>query len=136
MGTEQLTALVTTWLPSEKAIVSALSEAVTTPQPIQSPTSVPWTAPADPSPTSGAGRPKESTTALFNDYCGYCHAGPTSRPPVLPLSDLAALARYVGSAGRTVRGLLDPNHPVMPPRGATQPTPEERQQMLSDLPTN
>jgi hypothetical protein len=33
-----------------------------------------------------------------------------------------------------VRGLLDPAHPVMPPRGAMQPTAEERQQMLSDLP--
>jgi hypothetical protein len=136
METDALTTLVTTWMPSEDAILSALADAVSAPRPMRSPTSVPWVAPADPAFAGQAGRPKESTAALFNDYCGYCHSGPVPRPPILPLSDPTALSRYVGSAGRTVRGLLDPTHPVMPPRGAPQPTAEERQQMLSDLPTN
>jgi hypothetical protein len=94
---------------------------------------VPWAPPADPPPLGHGAGPNASTATLFDNYCGYCHGGPSSRPPLLPLSDLAALGRYVGSAGRTVKGLLDPAHPVMPPRGAAQPTDAERRQMISGL---
>lgn len=132
MATEQMTTLVKTWRPSESAVVSTLAEAVNAPRPVESPTTVPWVAPADPTPNEA--RPKETTTELYNDYCAYCHMGP--RPQALPFSDLAALSRYVGSAGRTVRSVLNPAHPIMPPAEADQPTVEELQQMLSDLPAN
>jgi hypothetical protein len=133
METEQMTTLVTTWPPTESAIVSALSHALSAPRPIGGVSSVPWAPPADPPPVGHGAGPNETTAALFDNYCGYCHGGPSSRPPLLPLSDLAALGRYVGSAGRTVKGLLDPAHPVMPPHGAAQPTDAERQRMISGL---
>jgi hypothetical protein len=136
MATEQLGAVAATWLPQESTVLSALAEAVTAPPnaPGPPPATVPWSAPADPAPIDHGGRAGDSAAALFADYCSYCHAGPSPRPPVLPLGDVAALGHYVGSAGRTVRALLDPAHPIMPPRGAPQPTADERQQMLSALP--
>lgn len=136
MATEQLNSLAATWLPTESAIMTALTSAVSAPQPLVSPTTVPW-APKESTPPPPTGeRPRVSTQQLFQDYCGFCHSGPSPRPQILPLSDLAALGRYVGSAGRTVRGLMNPEHLVMPPTDADQPTPAELQQMLADLPSN
>jgi hypothetical protein len=133
LDTEQIGALVAGWLPAEDAIMAALAAAISAPEPAHSPPSVPWAAPAPPGPVFGQGNSGDGTTDLFAEYCSYCHSGPTPRPPILPLSDLDALGRYVGSAGRTVRKLMDPAHPVMPPQGALQPTPAERQQMLTSL---
>ena len=133
MATEQLTSLVASWLPSESAILSALTEAIQAPLPIVSAPTVPWAPPTTVTPPEPS-KPKKSTVELFDEYCTLCHAGPSPRPQILPLSDLPALGRYVGSAGRTVRSLMDPSHLVMPPADAERPSPEELQQMLDALP--
>lgn len=133
MATEQLTSLVATWLPPEAAIVSTLNDAVTAPRPIVSPATVAWPPSAPVTPTEPP-KPKKSTVELFDEYCVQCHSGPSPRPQILPLADLPALGRYVGSAGRTVRNLMDPSHLVMPPADSERPTAEELQQMLAELP--
>lgn len=133
MATAQATELVARWLPSEGAVVAALADAIDDPRPTVAAAPVPWTAEVEPAPDGSPAPGGASATKLFEHYCGYCHAGPATRPQILPLGDAAALARYVGDAGRTVRGLLDPAHPVMPPRGALQPTADERQRMLDSL---
>lgn len=135
MATEQLTSLVASWLPSESAIVSALTSAIDTPLPATSPATVPWAPPASVTPYEPP-KPKKSAVELFDEYCVLCHSGPSPRPQILPLSDLPALGRYVGSAGRTVRSLMDPAHLVMPPADSERPSPEELQQMLDALPSS
>jgi hypothetical protein len=65
MPTAQMTELVTTWLPSESAIVAALADAIRAPRPATSSGSVPWTAPVDPLPNGHAAPPGASSTLLF-----------------------------------------------------------------------
>lgn len=133
LASEQLTTLVATWLPSETTIVSTLADAVSAPLPVVSPATIPWP-PSHPATPQEPPKPKKTTVELFNEYCVLCHSGPSPRPQILPLSDLPALGRYVGSAGRTVRSLMDPTHLVMPPADSDRPTTDELQQMLADLP--
>jgi|GEM_PF-3070299 len=71
--------------------------------------------------------------SLFLKYCQSCHLDSSQRPPLLPLFDTHALREYQGSAGRRVGDLIDPDHPLMPPLGAMQPTRDERLQMIKQL---
>lgn len=136
MHSQQMTSLVADWLPNEDLILSALSSAVKAPEKIHTPLQVAWSPPVEETgAVSDPTRPRVKTTELFRNYCASCHSDPSGRPPYLPLGDLHALSTYVGVANgdRTVRSLLDSDHPVMPPRRAKQPTVEERRQMISDL---
>ena len=134
MNTEQMTVLVKNWLPSEASILNALSTAIQTPQSVLSKLLVDWNSPVEIKKiVSDPKRSRMSTELLYRKYCASCHNGPVSRPPILPLANLHQLDFYIGSANRTVRELLDPSRPIMPPAGANQPSLEERLQMLSDL---
>lgn len=109
--------------------MSAIRSAVESPKAIRSPDKVDWPLnhqqpPRDPAPVD--------TATLFVKYCASCHSGPSTTPPILPLSDLNALYAYRSSGQRVLSDLL--NDGIMPPRGAPQPTLEERAQMIRHSP--
>lgn len=135
IDTEETHQLVKEWLPSEDRVIDALERASQAPSPIQGETQIPWQSPdAPPRLVRDPGRPRQPTETLFLQYCSSCHGGDArAQPPGLPLADLNALRSYVGTAERTVRELIDPNQPLMPPLGAPQPSREEMEQMRSYL---
>jgi mono/diheme cytochrome c family protein len=77
--------------------------------------------------------PHANATQLYVAYCASCHAGSPSPAPVLPLESIAALKAFVGTAGRTVAGMLAAPDKIMPPPGSLMPTDAERDEMLLAL---
>jgi hypothetical protein len=115
MHTGAVLSLLANWLPSEASILSALRSVIAESKFFDRDVS----------------RFQSGTVALFQAYCSSCHSGPSNIPPILPLSDLAALSAYTGSAQRTVKDLLESS--LMPPRDSPQPTDPERAEMISGL---
>jgi mono/diheme cytochrome c family protein len=133
LNTEQMQSLVKSWPAREDEIISALRQASENPKAIETGRETEWPPPElstlPPGPTGGS----SNVNQLFKKYCASCHSGPGRLPPILPLTNLSLLNQYVGSARRTVKELLDPSDPIMPPKGAPQPTAEERRQMFSEM---
>ena len=72
-----------------------------------------------------------SPQASFKTYCMSCHE--TGLAPDLPLEDLPLLSNYSGTAGRTVKSMLEGPSRIMPPPGSPMPTEAEREGMLKSM---
>lgn len=80
--------------------------------------------------------PHSNVGQLYAAYCASCHAGSASLAPTLPLGKMGDLRSYVGTAGRTVKQMLESPNKIMPPPGALMPTEAERNEMLHALQTD